>query len=154
MTFRWFSLGVFSLAAFGPLASVLSTPASAAACVGVDVSNQVALHGNPDGVEQSNEVQMEATPNCFGSASVSADTQLYTGPDVVQERESQHYLDGSYGSYGQEYLPYEGDDIFIEAGTQTEVYVAPYDPNYSPYDPNFYDSYLGDPISPAYSMAH
>ncbi|MGF1568410.1 MAG: hypothetical protein ACFCVD_10125 [Nodosilinea sp.] len=144
MKIRMLFLGLFSLSAVAPLATVLAGPGLATGCIAVDLSNQVALHGSPDGVSQNNETTMEATPDCFGSVSVDVGNQIYTGSGdgLVQERESHHYLDGVNNPtpYGDEYLPYGGPDIYIPVETQTQIYVPPF-------DPNFYDSFLGDPIS-------
>jgi len=143
MKFRMLFLGLFSLSAVAPLGALMAGPAAATACVGVDVTNQIALHGSPDGVYQSQASNMEATPGCFGSASVNVGNQVYTGPGegLVQEQESSHYLDGANNptGYGNEYLPSGGQDVFIPVHTQTDIYVPVY-------DPNFYDSYLGAPV--------
>jgi hypothetical protein len=143
MKFRMLFLGLFSLSAIAPLGALTANPAAAVACVGVDVSNQIALHGSRDGVSQSQSSTMEAAPGCFGSTSVNVGNQVYTGPGdgLVQEQESYHYLDGVNNPtpYGDEYLPTEGDDIYIPVHTQTDIYVPAY-------DPEFYDSYLGVPV--------
>ncbi len=76
MKFRMLFLGLFSLSAVAPLGGLMANSAAAAACVGVDVSNQVAVHGSPDGVSQAQATTMEATPDCFGSASVNVGNQV------------------------------------------------------------------------------
>lgn len=151
MKFRMLTLGLFSLSVIAPLSTIVASPAAAVGCVGVDVSNQIALHGSADGVQQNNESTMTSSPHCFGSVGVNVGNQVYTGPGegFVQERESHQSLDGINNPtpYGNEYLPTDGENIFIPVQTQTDIYVPVY-------DPNFYDSYLGDPISPAEMYAY
>lgn len=151
MKFRMLFLGLFSVSAVAPLGAIMANPAAATACVGVDVSNQVALHGSREGVSQSQATYMESAPGCFGSASVNVGNQVYqgSGDGLVQEQESYHYLDGvnNPAGYGNEYLPTDGEDIFIPVHTQTEVYVPAY-------DPEFYDSYLGAPVPTDYMYAY
>jgi hypothetical protein len=144
------SLGLLSLTS---LSIILSGAPAQAVCIGTDVSTQVALHGSPDGVDQDNDASLYAESGCFGSTTTSADTQVYTGSgdNVSQQRESQHYLGGTYesDSYADPYL--EGPVLFFPVETQVDVYTPPYDPAFQdtyygggvPYSLNF-DAYGSD----------
>jgi hypothetical protein len=133
------SLGLLSLTA---LSILLPSGSAQAVCIGTDISTQIALHGSQDGVDQSNDTTLYAEPGCFGSTTTSADTQVYTGSgeNLSQERESQHYLGGTYdsNSYADPYL--EGSTLFFPVETQVEVYTPPY-------DPSFQETYYGVPYS-------
>jgi len=49
-----------------------------------DVAIQVAIHGSKDPAKQTNNVNMDSQPGCFGNTTTSTSTQLYVGPDVEQ----------------------------------------------------------------------
>ena len=118
---------------------ITATP-SFAACTMTDVSLQISVHGSPTPTQQTNDVLMGSTDNCWGNNSTNVSTQLYVGSGAAtQQRRSQHFVgsesDNSPVPFGFSPAP---------IGTQISVPVDVYSPAH---DPNFMDS-LGLPFQP------
>ena len=94
MKFKLFSLSLFSVSTLLTLAPT-STPAAFAGCVMTDVAPQIAIHGSKEPAVQTNNVNMQSESGCLGNTTTSTATQLYVGPDnVEQTRNSSHFVGG------------------------------------------------------------
>lgn len=88
--FLFLSFAVFLI----PL-SINHQPADAS-CAMTDVSFQVAIRGSSTAAQQSNNVGMTTTGDCWGNATTNTSTQVYTGSGTVQQdRNSSHFVGGS-----------------------------------------------------------
>ena len=88
----------FSLFSFSTLFYLIpgTTEIANAACVGLDVNNQLALTSSQESSTQENNVNFHASEDCFGNVTTSADTSLSVGADSIdQQRNSTHNLIGS-----------------------------------------------------------
>ncbi len=102
-----------------------TTKIANAACVGLDVSNQLALTSSQEPSTQENNVDFNASPDCFGNATTSTDTQLGIGSGPInQERDSTHNLIGSDESVHGLPLP-DTPNILVPVGNQFDIH-APY----------------------------
>lgn len=94
MNFKLFSLSLFSVSTLLTLAPT-STPAAFAGCVMTDVAPQIAIHGSKEPAVQTNNVDMQSESGCLGNTTTSTATQLYVGPDnVEQTRNSSQFVGG------------------------------------------------------------
>lgn len=81
MKLKLFSLGLFSIAALSPIA----TPKAEAACVLTDIGVQVAIHSKNSTATQTNNVNQQASNDCFGNTATNTGVQVYTGSGSVQQ---------------------------------------------------------------------
>ncbi len=118
---------------------IISSPADAS-CVMTDVSLQVAVRGSQTPSNQSNDVSMGSTDNCWGNNVTNLSTQVYVGSGHGnQGRTSQLFV-------GNENNSNSSISGFSTPAIQTQISV-PIDV-YSPaHDPDFMDS-LGLPFQP------
>ncbi len=132
----------FSLCSLAIVAGTISAAPAEATCIAIDVSNQVAVHGSQEGVEQHNDPHFAADPYCSGSVTVDTGSQVYVGPGegLSQERTSHHFL----GDSDETDYPVEGPTIFIPVETQTDVYAPPFDPTFQ--EQYYYGDYYGDAL--------
>jgi hypothetical protein len=121
---------LFSLA----LLPALTPAAHALGCVNADISNQIKITGSKDAPgAQQNTVKQEIAPNCVGNVNVHKSTQLYVGPDGVDQTRKSTQLSGGSGSH--RVLPVSvmnAGDLNIKVGTATTVYSPALDPNFMP----------------------
>jgi hypothetical protein len=121
---------LFSLA----LLPALTPAAHALGCVNADISNQIKITGSKDAPgAQQNSVKQEIAPNCVGNVNVHKSTQLYVGPDGVDQTRKSTQLSGGSGSHLV--LPVSvmnAGDLNIKVGTATTVYSPALDPNFMP----------------------
>jgi hypothetical protein len=121
---------LFSLA----LLPALTPAAHALGCVNADISNQIKITGSKDAPgAQQNTVKQEIAPNCVGNVNVHKSTQLYVGPDSVDQTRKSTQLIGGSGSH--RVLPVSvmnAGDLNIKVGTATTVYSPALDPNFMP----------------------
>jgi hypothetical protein len=120
----------FSLA----LLPALTPAAHALGCVNTDISNQIKITGSKDapGVQQ-NAVKQEIAPNCVGNVNVHKSTQLYVGPDGVDQTRKSTQFSG--GVVPDRVLPasvMNAGDLNIKVGTAITVYNPALDPNFLP----------------------
>lgn len=102
---------------------------SYAACVGVDVNNHIALTGSHQPSSQENDVDFNASPDCFGNVTSSTNTSLgISNNPVNQKRNSTHNL----GGYGENDYGVNTPNIFIPVENEFDIYFAPYDPEFMP----------------------
>ena len=112
----------FSLFSFSSLFYLIpgTTKIANAACVGLDVNNQLALTSSQEPSTQGNNVDFNASPDCFGNVTTSADTQLGVsdGP-INQQRDSTHNLIGSdENAHGL-----SGPTILVPVDNQFDIHV-------------------------------
>jgi hypothetical protein len=119
---------LFSLAllpAFTPAAHALG-------CVNADISNQIKITGSKDASgTQQNTVNQAIAPNCVGNVNVNKSTQLYVGPDSIDQTRKSIQVTGGAGSH--RVLPssvMNAGDVNIKVGTGTTVYTPALDPNF------------------------
>jgi hypothetical protein len=121
---------LFSLA----LLPALTPAAHALGCVNADISNQIKITGSKDAPgAQQNTVKQEIAPNCVGNVNVHKSTQLYVGPDGVDQTRKSTQLSGGSGSH--RVLPVSvmnAGDLNIKVVTATTVYSPALDPNFMP----------------------
>jgi hypothetical protein len=121
---------LFSLA----LLPALTPAAHALGCVNADISNQIKITGSKDAPgAQQNSVKQEIAPNCVGNVNVHKSTQLYVGPDGVDQTRKSTQLSGGSGAH--RVLPVSvmnAGDLNIKVGTATTVYSPALDPNFMP----------------------
>jgi hypothetical protein len=121
---------LFSLA----LLPVLTPAAHALGCVNADISNQIKITGSKDAPgAQQNTVNQAIAPNCVGNVNVHKSTQLYVGPDGVDQSRKSTQLSGGSGSH--QVLPasvMNAGGVNIKVGTATTVYSPALDPNFLP----------------------
>ena len=123
---------LFSLA----LLPTVTPAAHALGCVNADISNQIKITGSKDapGVQQ-NSVKQEIAPNCVGNVNVHKSTQLYVGPDGVDQTRTSTQLSGGGGSGAYRGLPasvMNAGDLNIQVGTGITIYVPTLDRNFLP----------------------
>jgi hypothetical protein len=121
---------LFSLA----LLPALTPAAHALGCVNADISNQIKITGSKDAPgAQQNSVKQEIAPNCVGNVNVHKSTQLYVGPDGVDQTRKSTQLSG--GATPNRVLPasvMNAGDLNIRVGTATTIYNPALDPNFMP----------------------
>ena len=101
-----------------------TTKIANAACVGLDVANQLALTGSKEPSTQENNVDLNASPDCFGNVTSSTDAQLGISSDPInQQRDSTHNLIGS----DENVHGLSGPNILIPVDNQVDIYVPAYD---------------------------
>ena len=119
---------LFSLA----LLPALTPAAHALGCVNADISNQIKITGSKDAPgAQKNTVDQAIAPNCVGNVNVHKSTQLYVGPDGVDQTRKSTQLSG--GSDAHRVLPasvMNAGDVNIRVGTGITVYSPALDPNF------------------------
>ena len=99
-----------------------TTKIASAACVGLDVNNQLALTSSQEPSTQGNNVDFNASPDCFGNVTSSTNTQLgvSNGP-INQQRDSTHNLIGSdENAHGL-----SGPTIFVPVDNQFDINNVP-----------------------------
>ncbi len=111
------------------------TPAAhALGCVNADISNQIKITGSKDapGVQQ-NSVKQKIAPNCVGNVNVHKSTQLYVGPDGVNQIRNSAQLSSGSGTYrGLPASVMNAGDLNIQVGTGITIYVPTLDRNFFP----------------------
>lgn len=122
----------FSLA----LLPTVTPAAHALGCVNADISNQIKITGSKDapGVQQ-NSVKQEIAPNCVGNVNVHKSTQLYVGPDGVNQTRNSAQLSGGGASDAYRGLPasvMKAGDLNLQVGTAITIYVPTLDRNFLP----------------------
>ena len=112
-----------------------STPAAhALGCVNADISNQIKITSAKDapGIQQ-NSVNQEIAPNCVGNVNVHKSTQLYVGPDGVDQTRTSNQFSGGSGPYkGLPASVMNAGDVNIRVGTATTIYVPTFIHNFRP----------------------
>jgi hypothetical protein len=116
------------------LLPALTPAAHALGCVNADISNQIKITGSNDAPgAQQNSVKQEIAPNCVGNVNVHKSTQLYVGPDGVDQIRKSTQLSGGAGAH--RLLPasvMNAGDLNIRVGTGITVYSPALDPNFMP----------------------
>ena len=114
------------------LLPALTPAAHALGCVNADISNQITITGSKDAPgAQKNAVNQAIAPNCFGNVNVNKSTQLYVGPDSVDQTRKSTQVTGGAGS--DRVLPssvMNAGDVNIKVGTGTTVYSPALAPNF------------------------
>jgi hypothetical protein len=125
---KLFTSILFSLA----LLPALTPAAHALGCVNADISSQVKITGSKDapGVQQ-NSVKQEIAPNCVRNVTVDKSTQLYVGPDGVDQIRKNTQVSGGSGS-NRVFPPsvMTAGDVILKVGTATSVYNPGLDPDF------------------------
>jgi hypothetical protein len=116
------------------LLPALTPAAHALGCVNADISNQVKITGSKDAPgAQQNAVNQTIAPNCVGNVNVHKSTQLYVGPDGVDQARKSTQFSG--GVVPNRLLPasvMNAGDVNINVGTGTTVYSPALDPHFLP----------------------
>jgi hypothetical protein len=101
--------------------------AASAQCVMTDVSVQTAIRGSRRPAEQSNNVNMRSDNSCVGNSSTQTSSQVYAGSAdrVIQQRTSNHYLQGSRNNHGV-----KGPTVAVPVQVKVDVYNPAYDPTF------------------------
>ncbi len=127
MKLKLIPLSLFSLSAIvlSELPGLIS--AASAQCVMTDVSVQTAIRGSRRPAEQSNNVNMRSDNSCMGNSSTQTSSQVYAGSAdrVIQQRTSNHYLQGSRNNRGV-----KGPTIAVPVQVKVDVYNPAYDPTF------------------------
>ena len=106
---------------------------SYAACVGVDVNNHIALTGSHESSSQENNVDFNASPDCFGNVTSSTNTSLgISNNPINQERNSTHNL----GNHHDNNHGVDTPNIFIPVENEFKIYVPAYDREFMPQIPD------------------
>ncbi|CAA9586252.1 hypothetical protein AVDCRST_MAG81-3870 [uncultured Synechococcales cyanobacterium] len=123
MKFKLFAHSLLSVSALLTLASH-STPSASAACVMTDVAAQVAIHGSKKPSQQTNNVDMQNEGACLGNTTTNTGTQVYAGPDdVEQTRNSSHFNGGSTDDKTE----IDGPVIRVPVSVPVDIYSPAYD---------------------------
>jgi len=113
-----------SLLAMATLSTLLwpSNRPVAAQCVITDVAVQTAITGSQKPAKQSNQVTIERRGACNGTSSVSVGQQVQVGGtgQVVQQRQSQHRIEGT----SRNETGVQGPTVAIPVQVQVDVYNA------------------------------
>lgn len=125
MNFKLFSLSLLSVSTLLTLAP--STPSVFAGCVMTDVGIQVAIHGSKNPAKQTNNVNMDSQPGCFGNTTTSTSRQVYVGlGDVEQTRASSHFV----GSGTDNGTKVGGPALAVPVYVPVDVYSPAHDPDF------------------------
>ena len=112
----------------------LAPAAHALGCVNADISNQIKITGSKDAPgAQQNAVNQAIAPNCVGNVNVHKSTQLYVGPDGVDQTRKSTQLSG--GSVPTRVLPasvMNAGDLNLKVGTAITIYSPALDPHFLP----------------------
>lgn len=77
------------------------TNKASAVCVLTDVGVQVAIHGRGTVANQSNNVDQQASKDCYNNSVTTTGVQVYTGTGSVnQNRNSYQYVNGGSNRTG------------------------------------------------------
>jgi hypothetical protein len=115
-------LGFLSGSVLSGMSGVIA-PASAQ-CVMTDVSVQVAVRGSHRPANQQNNVDMQDSGHCRGSATTQTGTQVYAGSaDEVNQIRNSHQSTGDGDGRGP-----GGPTIKVPVGVKVDVYNPAYDP--------------------------
>ena len=126
MKFKLFSLSLFSVSTLLTLAPTF-TPAAFAGCVMTDVAPQIAIHGSKEPAVQTNNVDMQSESGCLGNTTTSTATQLYVGPDnVEQTRNSSHFVSGGK----DDATKVTGPSIGVPVSVPVDVYSPAHDQDF------------------------
>jgi hypothetical protein len=116
------------------LLPALTPAAHAIGCVNADVSNQIKITGSKnDPGAQQNSVNQAIAPNCVGNVNVHKSTQLYVGPDGIDQTRTSDQISG--GSGHNRVLPksvMDAGNVKIKVGTGTTVYSPALNPHFLP----------------------
>jgi hypothetical protein len=93
-------LSAFSISALSAFIPTFS-PSAKAVCVLTDVNVQVAIHPKDTAANQSNNVDQQASDNCYGNSATTTGTQVYYGSGSVnQSRDSIQKVEGGNNPTG------------------------------------------------------
>jgi hypothetical protein len=88
-------LSAFSVSAISAFIPTFS-PSAKAVCVLTDVGVQVAIHPKDTVANQSNNVNQQASDDCYGNSATTTGVQVYSGPGSVnQNRDSTQIVNGN-----------------------------------------------------------
>jgi hypothetical protein len=114
------------------LLPALTPAAHALGCVNADISNQIKITGSKDAPgAQKNTVNQAIAPNCVGNINVHKSTQLYVGPNGVDQNRKSTQFSGGFDS--NRVLPasvINVGDLNIKVGTATTIYSPALDPHF------------------------
>jgi hypothetical protein len=89
-----------------------------------DVAPQIAIHGSKEPAVQTNNVDMQSDSGCLGNTTTNTATQLYVGPDnVEQTRNSSHFVGGSK----DDQTKVSGPTLGVPVGVPVDVYSPAHD---------------------------
>ncbi|MBW4603840.1 MAG: hypothetical protein KME29_30825 [Calothrix sp. FI2-JRJ7] len=100
MKLQLIALSVLSFSAISSFIPGITNKASAV-CVLTDVGVQVAIHGRGTVANQNNNVDQQASKNCYNNSVTTTAVQVYTGAGSVnQNRNSYQYVNGGSNPTG------------------------------------------------------
>ncbi|NJL64745.1 MAG: hypothetical protein HC903_26715 [Methylacidiphilales bacterium] len=100
MKLKLLALSAFSISAISTFIPGFTSSAKAV-CVLTDVSVQLAIHGKNSVANQKNNVNQQASDNCYGNTATSTGVQVHTGHGSVnQNRNSSQYVSGGNNPTG------------------------------------------------------
>ncbi|RAM52060.1 hypothetical protein BLD44_027590 [Mastigocladus laminosus UU774] len=127
MSFKFLSLGLFSLTVVSPLfAPSFTRPASAQGCVATDVSVQVGISGSRQPGQQNNNTDQRFGENCQGNSVTNVGTQVQNGSDPTQQNRNSTQVVGDGPTSN---TPGKGN-VGVKVHVPVNVYNPAADPNF------------------------
>lgn len=105
MNLKLIALSAFSVSAISTFIPGV-TPSAKAVCVLTDVGVQIAVHGRNTTANQNNNVNQQASNDCYNNSITTTGVQVYTGKGSVNQiRNSNQYAGGGYNPTGVNIKP-------------------------------------------------